>query len=167
MSPPMARSLTSSIAPSSPISVTTIVNERSLSAEKQQSDNDKISSVYVHHVSKTVLQHLQQSHAEWLSETGLDQGLRLKSNGTFVLEFPSKRGRHAGRIWTSYDSATKQHWLSVYRGKVIGRFPLKDASISNPQSFVSVCGSEELNEQAVDQMVETLVDLETKREQRF
>jgi hypothetical protein len=56
--------------------------------------------IYVHHVSKTVLQHLQGSHAPWLQEQGLDRGLRVNAKGTFVLHFPSQLHRgDAGRIW--------------------------------------------------------------------
>jgi hypothetical protein len=55
--------------------------------------------VYVHHVSKTVLKHLQENQSQWLVEQGLDRCLMVNSNGTFVLQFPSQPGCDAGRIW--------------------------------------------------------------------
>jgi len=56
--------------------------------------------VYVHQISKIVLEHLQDAHGMWLVEQELDRGLRLNTNGTFVLQFePRKRGFDAGRIW--------------------------------------------------------------------
>eukprot|EP00977_Amphora_coffeiformis_P003959 scaffold793_cov161-Amphora_coffeaeformis.AAC.11 len=59
-----------------------------------------VNSIYVHHVTKIVLQHLQETKADWLVRQGLDRGLRLKSNGTAVLQFPPKQGFDSGgRIW--------------------------------------------------------------------
>jgi hypothetical protein len=56
--------------------------------------------VYVHQVSKTVLQHLQDRRSEWLVANGLDKGLHVNANGTFVLKFPPSRpGMDSGRIW--------------------------------------------------------------------
>ncbi|GAX15883.1 hypothetical protein FisN_2Lh381 [Fistulifera solaris] len=84
--------------------------------------------VYVHHVSQTVLQHMQDKQSAWLCRHGLDRGLQLASNGTFCLSFPSRPGYDAGRVWTWYDPVQKQHWLSVYRHhKIIGRFLLLDS----------------------------------------
>jgi hypothetical protein len=54
--------------------------------------------VYVHHVSKVVLQHLTANQSDWLVEKGLDRGLKLHPDGTFVLNF-SHKGFDAGRIW--------------------------------------------------------------------
>ena len=64
-----------------------------------EAEGSPISPVYVHHVSKIVLEHLQKSHSDWLVERGLDRGLHLAANGTFVLHFPSRPGFDAGRIW--------------------------------------------------------------------
>lgn len=71
----------------------------SSSAAETEVDRRQFHPVYVHHVSKTVLQHLQENRAEWLVSEGLDSGLRLNSNGTFVLQFPARKGFDAGRIW--------------------------------------------------------------------
>lgn len=92
-----------------------------------QVEDDRIFPVYMHHVSTVVLQHLQDSRADWLVAQGLHQGLQVKSNGTFCLTFPAPKGRDAGKIWTSYDSSTRRHWLSVYRPKFNARFLLKQS----------------------------------------
>ena len=62
--------------------------------------DDRVFPVYMHHVSKIVLQHLQDSRAGWLIEQGLDSGLQIKSNGTFLLHFPATQdGSAGGKIW--------------------------------------------------------------------
>jgi hypothetical protein len=68
-----------------------------------------------------VLEHLQDNRSDWLVARGLDRNLKIRANGTFLLTFPG-----FGRIWTSYDSHKRQHWLSVYRKKMAVRFLLKD-----------------------------------------
>ena len=60
---------------------------------------DPVHTVYVHHVTKVVSQHLQEAKADWLVQQGLDRGLRLNANGTAVLQFPSRNGFDSGRIW--------------------------------------------------------------------
>ena len=65
----------------------------------EEPERSPIHTVYVHHVTKVVLQHLQESKADWLVQQGLDRGLRLNSNGTAVLQFPRKNGFDKGRIW--------------------------------------------------------------------
>lgn len=55
--------------------------------------------VYVHHVSKIALKHLQDHRAEWLVGLGLDSRLHINPNGTFVLTFPTEKGQDAGKIW--------------------------------------------------------------------
>lgn len=46
-------------------------------------------SEYIHPLSQIVLEHLQSSHADWVQRMGLDKGLELKKDGTFVLRFDS------------------------------------------------------------------------------
>lgn len=80
----------------------TPTDTRSFATENTQQSDDRdrmINPVYIHHVSKIALQHLQDSRYEWLQQQGLDKGLRIKSDGTFVLEFPARKGFDAGRIW--------------------------------------------------------------------
>jgi hypothetical protein len=55
--------------------------------------------VYVHHVSKIALEHLQENRSDWLTEKGLDRGLHINPNGTFIMSFPAKKGFDSGRIW--------------------------------------------------------------------
>ena len=50
---------------------------------------------------------------------------------------------------TSYDAVTKQHWLSVYRGKLKTRFLLKD-------SLTDAATVEDLITRAVDAMIAKL-----------
>jgi hypothetical protein len=128
----------------SPTSVACMLQERALLPEKQQ-QLDILFFHPVHHVSQTVAQHLHESHRDWMTRTGLS--LRFKQNGTIVFEFPCQKGHHAGRIWTSYDAVTKQHYLSVFRRNVIGRFQLAP-------------NNKELIQQVVDQMVQSLVHLD-------
>jgi hypothetical protein len=55
--------------------------------------------VYVHHVSKIALEHLQTSRSDWVVEKGLYRGLHINPNGTFSMSFPARKGFDAGRIW--------------------------------------------------------------------
>lgn len=75
--------------------------QRSLGSTSMEDDGAALmTSVYVHQVSKTVLQRLQRHHHKWLATSGLDRGLHLNANGTFTLKFPpSGQTRDTGRIW--------------------------------------------------------------------
>jgi hypothetical protein len=56
--------------------------------------------VYVHHLSQIALEHLQNHHSDWVVQMGLDRGLRINQDGTFVLQFPeTEEGYDGGRIW--------------------------------------------------------------------
>lgn len=56
--------------------------------------------VYVHHLSKVCLEHLQTSQSEWLEREGLSRGLEINRDGTFTLHFPRRDdGVDSGRIW--------------------------------------------------------------------
>ena len=117
--------------------------------------------VYVHHVSKIVLEHLQESRADWLIERGLDRGLYINPNGTFAMHFPARKGFDSGRIWTSYDTAKKQHWLSVYRQKLAVRFLLKDhGKCMNTTKVHDATKSEAKIKAAVDQMILSVNQIE-------
>ena len=80
---------------------------------------------YVHPLSQLVLEHLQTTRSAWVERMGLDKGLSLQRDGTFLLKFPSYNTDQA-RIWTSFDSQEKKHWLTVHRGDLVGRFILQD-----------------------------------------
>jgi hypothetical protein len=67
--------------------------------EIQKQQRQGVFPVYVHHVSKITLEHLQGKRSDWVLGQGLDTGLHINPNGTFVLSFPAKKGYDAGRIW--------------------------------------------------------------------
>mmetsp|Transcript_16741 Transcript_16741/g.25297 ORF Transcript_16741/g.25297 Transcript_16741/m.25297 type:complete len:157 (-) Transcript_16741:253-723(-) len=96
--------------------------------------------VYTHFLSKSILEHLQNEKSDWVRSHGLQYGLNLNSNGTFVLRFPPSNGqRETGHIWTSYDSSKKQHWISLYKNGSMYRHLIKDNinSENMPASAVS------------------------------
>ena len=63
-------------------------------------DAKRFHPMYVHHLSKVVLEHLQNTRHEWVMQQGLEGGLRLNPDGTFVLHFPTgSSGVDSGRIW--------------------------------------------------------------------
>ena len=131
--------------------------------------------IYVHHVSRVALEHLQNHRSDWLVARGLDRNLKIRNNGTFLLNFPEY-----GRIWTSYDSEKRQHWLSVYRSKLAVRFLLKDhddaaqrlqehqqqwqapPSVASVQEFHA--SSIQRIQHAVDEMIRSVESIESKKE---
>ncbi|GAX26676.1 hypothetical protein FisN_2Hh381 [Fistulifera solaris] len=123
--------------------------------------------VYVHHVSQTVLQHMQDKQSAWLCRHGLDRGLQLASNGTFCLSFPSRPGYDADRVWTWYDPVQKQHWLSVYRHhKIIGRFLLFDSrnTLQTNQPLVIMDEMRRQIGDTVDHMITYIDEHDRKRD---
>jgi hypothetical protein len=58
---------------------------------------------------------------------------------------------------TSYDAVKKQHYLSVYRQKLVGRFLIKD---SKPGENIEAVNH--AVKSTVDQMIRTLTELENK-----
>lgn len=61
---------------------------------------------YVHPLSQLVLEYLQTTRASWVERNGLDRGLKLQRDGTFVLKFPSFE-QDGARIWyESHKSAS-------------------------------------------------------------
>jgi hypothetical protein len=92
-------SLPGSTMNSTTTTATTATADNETAGDEQQLKQFQFTATYVHRVSKTVLEHLQDSRSDWVQEQGLHRGLRINSNGTFVLHFPAKRGFDAGRIW--------------------------------------------------------------------
>mmetsp|Transcript_4905 Transcript_4905/g.5698 ORF Transcript_4905/g.5698 Transcript_4905/m.5698 type:complete len:155 (+) Transcript_4905:37-501(+) len=80
---------------------------------------------FVHPLSQLVLEHLQKERSEWVEKNGLEKGLTVLRDGTFVIKFPSY-DKNMASIWTSYDDKEKKHWLTVRKGKLVGRFMLQD-----------------------------------------
>ena len=54
---------------------------------------------------------------------------------------------------TTYDSSSKQHWLCVYKGKLVGRFLLKDTNMNRPKSFSHLNEADHNIRRVVDEMV--------------
>lgn len=194
----IARSL--AIRTSSGAASTTTLRFRSTVDAREPENNPKgFYPVYVHHVSKIALQHLQEKRSDWLIGSGLNRGLHISPNGTFIMSFPAKKGFDSGRIWcvfsqdsklfvfvfhvdatyiyltyilfmlilfifrTSYDTAKKQHWLSVYRQKLAVRFLLKDNQMLATQHHDSKITEKKIFS-AVDQMISAVNQLEVKRQ---
>jgi len=155
-------------------------------SNREEANPKNFLPVYVHHVSKIALDHMQRHRSGWLMEQGLDKGLHINPNGTFILSFPARKGFDAGRIWyvyifpiflvtqhilmnallsprTSYDASRKQHWLSVYRQKLAVRFLLKDNGRAAASS--KVVDSQQVENQifaAVDQMISSVNQTDAK-----
>lgn len=117
-----------------------------------------MSPVYVHPVSKVVLQHLQDQRSGWLETQGLHRGLQLKINGTFLLQFPGPKGTDSGKIWTSRDPATKKHWLSVYRNKFNAKFLLAEGNLEDNSEEDPQQTTVSLDDQATLQKIQSAVD---------
>ena len=90
---------------------------------------------YVHPLSQIVLEHLQSTRKNWVMESGLSDTLKLQSDGTFEMRFPtssSSSSSNSGgdddhdRIYTRYDGKEKKHWLIVRKGGMVGRYLLQD-----------------------------------------
>jgi len=128
---------------------------------------------HVHPLSQIVLERLQENRS-FLIRTGLDQGLNLYQDGTFVLRFHGANGNDNNnkksnneeeedieydRIWTSYDATERKHWLSVKKGKLVGRFLLQDNM--KPAWHASRLSTHEKVKVAVDDMIEK-IEMELK-----
>ena len=64
--------------------------------------SDFAKSEYIHPLSQIVLEHLQSTHSDWVQRMGLDKGLEVKKDGTFVLRFDNvqkKDGDDVESIW--------------------------------------------------------------------
>jgi hypothetical protein len=53
---------------------------------------------YIHPLSQLVLEYLQNNQSNFLEKYGLDKGLHIENDGTFILKFPSYH-QDKGRIW--------------------------------------------------------------------
>lgn len=140
-------------------------------------------SAYVHPLSQIVLEHLQSRHSHWVAEMGLDTGLKLIDDGTFVLRFPSadcgsvaaeagdkegedkegevegssaedKTSINDGSIWTMYEPSEKKHYLCVTKGSLVGRYMLQDNT--QPAWHSDKRSTPERVQDAVDEMIEKI-----------
>lgn len=140
-------------------------------------------SAYVHPLSQIVLEHLQSRHGTWVTDVGLDTGLQLKEDGTFVLRFPGAgggvvagedaagdieaEGRAAeetmtdhGSIWTVYEAAESKHYLCVSKGSLVGQYLLQDNTKS--AWHTEKRSTPERIQDAVDGMVEQIQEIGIK-----
>lgn len=104
---------------------------------------------------------------------GLDTGLKLNKDGTFVLRFPSPDGDSGiatddetvegssidkdgmnGSIWTMYESTEKKHYLCVAKGIIVGRYMLQDNA--KPAWHSDKRSTPERVQDAVDEMIDKL-----------
>jgi hypothetical protein len=53
---------------------------------------------YVHPLSQLVLEYLQNDRSDWIVSHGLDRGLTVHRDGTFLIKFPSYE-KDMSRIW--------------------------------------------------------------------
>ena len=108
----------------------------SSSSSTTTSSSSAIRIDYVHPLSQIVLEHLQSTRKDWVMESGLSDTLKLQSDGTFEMRFPtssSSSSSNSGgddddhdRIYTRYDGKEKKHWLIVRKGGMVGRYLLQD-----------------------------------------
>lgn len=70
------------------------------STQNAAESEPQIYPVYVHHLSKICLEHLQNFQSDWLEKEGLATGLHIKNDGTFTLNYPrTDPNVDSGRIW--------------------------------------------------------------------
>ena len=113
---------------------------------------------YIHPLSQIVLEHLQSKHGEWVKTRGLDKGLELKKDGTFVLRFPQATNidgdvveNRKGSIWTMYEAEESKHYLCVRNENLVGRYMLQDNK--KPAWHTDKRSTPERVQDAVDEMI--------------
>ena len=81
----------SNINPSSCTSTRMFIMSRSNAFSTSEPSSSALftKSEYIHPLSQIVLERLQSHHSHWVQYTGLDRGLTLNKDGTFVLRFPT------------------------------------------------------------------------------
>ena len=93
----------------------------------QKQDRQRFFPVYVHHVSKIVLEHLQLNRSDWVNSQGLNTRLHINPNGTFVLSFPAKKGYDTGRIWCVKSMAASME--GIFSDQLAGMHPTLTDSV--------------------------------------
>eukprot|EP00545_Synedropsis_sp_CCMP1620_P012836 CAMPEP_0119013684 /NCGR_PEP_ID=MMETSP1176-20130426/8747_1 /TAXON_ID=265551 /ORGANISM="Synedropsis recta cf, Strain CCMP1620" /LENGTH=161 /DNA_ID=CAMNT_0006966793 /DNA_START=18 /DNA_END=503 /DNA_ORIENTATION=- len=107
---------------------------------------------YVHPLSQLVLEYLQTDRSDWIVSHGLDKGLTVHRDGTFLIKFPSY-DKDMARIWTSYEPEEKKHWLTVHKGDLVGRFLLQD---NLKPAWNDAASTPEKIQNAVDSLIEKI-----------
>ena len=114
---------------------------------------------YIHPLSQIVLEHLQNHHSEWVQSRGLDKGLELKKDGTFILRFPlvekvdddSVDTSKGSSIWTMFAAEESKHYLCIRSGNLVGRYMLQDNK--KPAWHTDKRSTPERVQDAVDEMI--------------
>lgn len=131
-------------------------------------------SEYIHPLSQIVLEHLQSQHGDWLKQMGLETGLHLNKDGTFVLRFPSSLSAGTSTtndeeegisdttdsIWTMYEPEEKKHYLCITKNNLIGRYMLQDNT--KPAWHSDKRSTPERVQDAVDEMIGKINEVEQK-----
>lgn len=98
-----------------------------------------------------------------MQSNGLDKGLELKKDGTFVLRFPSQPTKNdvddsdgvddktMGSIWTIYDAEESKHYMCIRNGNLVGRYMLQDNK--KPAWHSDKRSTPERVQDAVDEMI--------------
>ena len=130
--------------------------KRSISSSSSSSFFTK--TEYIHPLSQIVLEHLQNHHSEWVQSRGLDKGLELKKDGTFILRFPQvdkadddSVDTSKGSIWTMFEAEESKHYLCVRSGNLVGRYMLQDNK--KPAWHTDKRSTPERVQDAVDEMI--------------
>uniref|UniRef100_A0A7S2RAY3 Uncharacterized protein n=1 Tax=Eucampia antarctica TaxID=49252 RepID=A0A7S2RAY3_9STRA len=131
--------------------------------------NNNNESGYVHPLSQIVLEHLQDTRSDWTVEQNMtlltihpsDGTITLRNDDTSDDEMVGKKKK----IWTSFESEDKTHWLHVAvdndngddkndGNKLVGRYLLQD-NLKPPWHSDSRSTHEKVKH-AVDEMIEKL-----------
>ena len=125
------------------------------SADKtNKNDKDGMKYTYVHPLSQIVLEEIQQQQQQQQQQTmfGEKANLKLKiheSNGTIELTDNDQT-----RIWTTFDSVEKKHWLCAQYGDQVGQFLLQDNL--QPAWHTDPRSKHEKVQHAVQELLQTL-----------
>mmetsp|Transcript_10032 Transcript_10032/g.14948 ORF Transcript_10032/g.14948 Transcript_10032/m.14948 type:complete len:186 (-) Transcript_10032:1885-2442(-) len=128
------------------------------SSSSSTSSSSFTKTEYIHPLSQIVLEHLQNHHSEWVQSRGLDKGLELKKDGTFILRFPQttkadddSADATKGSIWTMYEAEESKHYLCIRNGLLVGRYMLQDNK--KPAWHTDKRSTPERVQDAVDEMI--------------
>jgi hypothetical protein len=98
---------------------------------------------------------------------GLDKGLELRKDGTFILRFPSTTtassteedgndndATKGSSIWTMYEAEEKKHYLCIRSNNLVGQYLLQDNK--KPAWHTDKRSTPERVQDAVDEMIQKL-----------
>lgn len=99
---------------------------------------------------------------------GLNKGLELRKDGTFILRFPSTttasstkeddndddEATKGSSIWTMYEAEEKKHYLCIRSNNLVGHYLLQDNK--KPAWHTDKRSTPERVQDAVDEMIQKL-----------